>query len=434
VITRHAPPWMGLSHVYAEIRPDTAVVTRPAGWRNPKTGEPLEEKRAKYLFPPNRKKRIARTDDHDQRFVGRPEDRVRHVERKHGGHDVYGPHQAPRSSSSQQALQTLLEVPVTLEQVMVATGRTRARSTFRPSKSLAGSSRSPRCSAHSRAAPRSAAPATRPRRRPWTRGWTRWPTTAPQAAGPRRTLRRADARSGVPGRAGRAQGAASGSERSAGRGPQQHLGEVAAKREGQGVEDAELVDTLDAGEVVLNQATLATKAAAGKIVEENQDRATGLATRHAHLFTEALNATAEQTDELVDEVDLEDEYDEPEREEFGDDGYYTDEAGMVWRNDDGHFPRSHRRTRTPQRNTTRSESGPLGSTSGGVPLTRPTGLMSPSGTRPGRRGKPRLRSRTLSLRLKLRSSGRSRNDRFRSTNAASAAWTSHRWPRSTNTF
>jgi len=124
VITRHAPPGLGLSHVYAELRPDWPVKTGPGIWHYhatefdgnvpiyPQSGKPLLEKhihsakamtkhiarakseddhngannenvhmhqpRAKYLFPPSATKEVSWYHNHADM---KPEKRAVHVER-----------------------------------------------------------------------------------------------------------------------------------------------------------------------------------------------------------------------------------------------------------------------------------------------------------------------------------------------------------------
>jgi hypothetical protein len=143
VIVRHAPPGLGLPHVFAELRPDNPVRTGPPRWHyhpsihtrgtptipeGPSAGRPLSKKqiytldamtrnghiarskneddhsgtncedvhkhqpRAKYLFPPAPTKDVAWAHDHAEAFAGKTGKRAEHVSRRHGGVDVAGRH------------------------------------------------------------------------------------------------------------------------------------------------------------------------------------------------------------------------------------------------------------------------------------------------------------------------------------------------------
>ncbi|MDP9224729.1 MAG: DUF3854 domain-containing protein [Actinomycetota bacterium] len=141
VIKRHAPRGLRLSHVYAELRPDKPVKTRPPTWHFHPTdpsdeiptypsGKPLLEKHiytaksmwknghidrakskddhcgknaevvhkheheGKYLFCPSGKVPRTWSHDHDEDYAGKPEKRAAHVNAKsrHNGVDVIGRH------------------------------------------------------------------------------------------------------------------------------------------------------------------------------------------------------------------------------------------------------------------------------------------------------------------------------------------------------
>ena len=133
VITRHAPPGLGLAPVYPELRPDVPVATGPPTWHfhpsvrsieppvHPQTGRLLRarqihtaqamrnhierthhgvndegvhchEHEAKYTFCPNRSVEERWWHDHDEQYAGKAEERAAHVGRWHGGVDGSGRH------------------------------------------------------------------------------------------------------------------------------------------------------------------------------------------------------------------------------------------------------------------------------------------------------------------------------------------------------
>ncbi len=132
IITRHAPPGMGLPSIYAEIRPDTAVRTGPPTKHYHGSGPPPEtlsprhvhsphamrdhiardkapddhrglnlghihehEHTAKYVFPPAPK--VDHRWRHEHSTYKRLELRAKHVEHWHGGADPPDIHEHVRS-------------------------------------------------------------------------------------------------------------------------------------------------------------------------------------------------------------------------------------------------------------------------------------------------------------------------------------------------
>ena len=114
VITRHAPPGLGLDPVYAELRPDEAVETGTIEHDHEKAfaGKPARRAKhidmehggadliglhkhprtAKYLFPPNPLRERRYKHDHAECYAHRPEKRAQHVRRHHEGVDRSGLH------------------------------------------------------------------------------------------------------------------------------------------------------------------------------------------------------------------------------------------------------------------------------------------------------------------------------------------------------
>ena len=117
VITRHAPPGLGLEHVYAELGPGVIIRTGKPEWhRHPwlpashphirrDKGNPTDHRgrrrfdmhahvpMAKYLFPPAPNATVVFHHDHaDDPALARPKALELHLQRDHGGRPVRGRH------------------------------------------------------------------------------------------------------------------------------------------------------------------------------------------------------------------------------------------------------------------------------------------------------------------------------------------------------